>query len=82
MITIEQTKQIINTIQLTISNVKKLTTLIDGEYQQNHIEMIGEPSAQFAKMADILRQSTGVLNALSHMEIDCLDDPQHPDDID
>lgn len=82
MRTIKQTKQIIDTIKSTISNVTKLTNLIDSEYQQNHIEYVGEPSEQFAKMAETLREAVGVLHTLRRMETDYLDDLQHPDDID
>ncbi len=82
MRTIEQTKQIIATIHSTLSNVKQLTELLDGEYQQNHMDLIGEPSEQFATMADILRQSSSVLHILRRMETDYLDDLQHPEDID
>lgn len=82
MRTIEQTKQIIATIHSALSNVKQLTELLDGEYQQNHMDLIGEPSEQFAKMADILRQSSSVLHILRRMETDYLDDLQHPEDID
>lgn len=82
MRTIEQTKQIIETIKSTMSNINELTALLDEGYQQNHIDMVGEPSEQFEKMAEILRQSTRVLNVLSHMESDNLDDLQNPDNND
>lgn len=82
MRTIEQTKQIIETIKSTMSNINELTALLDEVYQQNHIDMVGEPSEQFEKMAEILRQSTRVLNVLSHMESDNLDDLQNPDNND
>lgn len=82
MRTIEQTKQIIETIKSTMSNINELTALLDDEYQQNHIDMVGEPSEQFEKMAEILRQSNRVLNVLSHIESDNLDDLQNPDNND
>lgn len=77
MRTIKQTKEIIETLTATMSNVEKLTAILDGEYQQSHIDAMGEKSEQFAKMADTLRQAAQVLSAMRHMENDYLDDLQN-----